>query len=51
MKRLLDRSFHSDLEAQLEAEVVAQETAGLTADHREGVLAFFEKRPAHFQGK
>jgi 2-(1,2-epoxy-1,2-dihydrophenyl)acetyl-CoA isomerase len=51
MKRLLYRSFSSNLEAQLEAEALAQETAALTVDHREGVLAFFEKRPAHFQGK
>jgi 2-(1,2-epoxy-1,2-dihydrophenyl)acetyl-CoA isomerase len=51
MKGLLYRSFHSDLDTQLEAEALAQETAGLTADHREGVMAFFEKRPASFQGK
>jgi 2-(1,2-epoxy-1,2-dihydrophenyl)acetyl-CoA isomerase len=50
-KRLLYRALSSDLEAQLEAEAFAQETAGLTADHREGVRAFFEKRPANFQGK
>jgi 2-(1,2-epoxy-1,2-dihydrophenyl)acetyl-CoA isomerase len=51
MKRLLYRSFDSDLDTQLEAEAVAQEAAGATADHREGVMAFFEKRSARFQGK
>ena len=50
-KRLLYQSLNSDLESQLEAEAVAQETAGLTADHREGVRAFFEKRAPNFQGK
>jgi 2-(1,2-epoxy-1,2-dihydrophenyl)acetyl-CoA isomerase len=50
-KRLLLRSFNSTLEAQLEQEALAQETAGMTADHREGVRAFFEKRAANFQGK
>lgn len=51
MKGLLYRSFDSDLDRQLEAEAIAQETAGLTADHREGVLAFFEKRAPLFEGK
>jgi 2-(1,2-epoxy-1,2-dihydrophenyl)acetyl-CoA isomerase len=50
-KRLLNRAASSDLSAQLEAEAFLQETAALTADHREGVLAFFEKRPPKFQGK
>jgi 2-(1,2-epoxy-1,2-dihydrophenyl)acetyl-CoA isomerase len=50
-KRLIYRSFNQDLEAQLEAEAFAQDTAGSTADHREGVLAFFDKRPPSFQGK
>jgi 2-(1,2-epoxy-1,2-dihydrophenyl)acetyl-CoA isomerase len=50
-KRLLYQSMNSNLEAQLEAEARAQEIAGLTADHREGVRAFFEKRPPQFQGK
>jgi 2-(1,2-epoxy-1,2-dihydrophenyl)acetyl-CoA isomerase len=50
-KRLLDQSLTSTLESQLEAEAVAQEAAGLTADHREGVTAFFEKRSPRFQGK
>jgi 2-(1,2-epoxy-1,2-dihydrophenyl)acetyl-CoA isomerase len=51
MKRLLYRSHNSDLDAMLEAEAMAQETAALTADHREGVAAFFEKRPSNFQGQ
>jgi 2-(1,2-epoxy-1,2-dihydrophenyl)acetyl-CoA isomerase len=51
MKGLLYESFHSDLESQLEAEALAQETAGASVDHREGVRAFFEKRPPNFQGK
>ncbi|HLJ93655.1 MAG TPA: enoyl-CoA hydratase-related protein [Gemmataceae bacterium] len=51
MKGLLYRSFGSDLDAQLEAEAQVQEVAGLTADHREGVLAFFEKRPPNFRGQ
>jgi 2-(1,2-epoxy-1,2-dihydrophenyl)acetyl-CoA isomerase len=50
MKRLLYDSFHSDLNRQLEAEALAQEIAGATADHREGVRAFFEKRPPSFRG-
>src|SRR5262249_46563285 len=50
-KRLLYRSFQSELETQLEAEGFAQETAGQTTDHREGVMAFLEKRPPKFQGK
>lgn len=50
-KRLLYQSLSSDLDAMLEAEAVAQEAAALSADHREGVLAFFEKRTPKFQGK
>lgn len=50
-KRLLYQSLGSNLDAMLEAEAFAQETAALTADHREGVLAFFEKRTPTFQGK
>ena len=50
-KRLLNQSLQNDLNAQLEAEAYDQETAGKTADHHEGVVAFLEKRKPSFQGK
>lgn len=50
-KRLLNQSLQNDLNAQLEAEAYDQETAGKTADHHEGVVAFLEKRKPNFQGK
>ena len=49
-KRLLNQSFDNDLGAQLEAEAFAQETAALTEDHYEGVVAFIEKRKPRFKG-
>ena len=36
---------------QLDSERVLQRDAGRTADHREGVAAFLEKRPARFTGR
>lgn len=50
-KRLLNQSFDNDLAEQLEAESFAQETAGRTEDHVEGVRAFIEKRKPQFTGK
>ncbi len=50
-KRLLNQSFENDLDAQLEAEAFAQETAGRTEDHFEGVSAFIEKRKPEFKGR
>jgi 2-(1,2-epoxy-1,2-dihydrophenyl)acetyl-CoA isomerase len=50
-KRLLNQAQTNDLDAQLEAEAYDQETAGKTADHYEGVVAFLEKRKPNFQGK
>ena len=50
-KRLLNRSFDNDLEDQLQAESFAQDTAGRTEDHFEGVSAFLEKRKPQFKGK
>lgn len=50
-KRLLNQSFDNDLTQQLEAEAFAQETAGQTKDHFEGVTAFLEKRKPTFTGE
>jgi len=49
-KRLLYQSFDNTLNEQLEAETYAQETAGMTSDHTEGVRAFIEKRKPDFKG-
>ncbi len=50
-KRLLNQSYENDLPQQLEAEAFAQETAGMTEDHSEGVRAFIEKRKPDFKGR
>ena len=50
-KRALNRSFEASLDAQLEDEAALQGIAGRTADHREGVAAFLEKRPPRFTGE
>jgi 2-(1,2-epoxy-1,2-dihydrophenyl)acetyl-CoA isomerase len=49
IKRGLNRSLSSDLGAMLEVEAQLQEIAGRTQDHREGVLAFLEKRKPSFK--
>jgi len=51
IKRLLNRSFDSDLQTQLEFEAAYQGLATSTSDMIEGVVSFLEKRDSNFQGK
>jgi 2-(1,2-epoxy-1,2-dihydrophenyl)acetyl-CoA isomerase len=51
LKRLIDQSLHSTLDAQLDAEREGFVRAAGTADFREGVSAFLERRQAHFTGE
>jgi 2-(1,2-epoxy-1,2-dihydrophenyl)acetyl-CoA isomerase len=50
-KWLIDRSFEHDLDAQLDAERAAFVHCTATADFREGVTAFVEKRRPAFRGR
>ncbi len=50
IKKMLNKSFHSDLETMLDYEAYCQEIAGNSADNKEGVQAFIEKRNPNFKG-
>lgn len=50
-KRALNHAWTAELEDQLEWEAFLQQAAGQTADHREGVAAFLEKRKPKFAGR
>ncbi len=50
-KRALLHNLQADLAFALEYEAMLQEIAGRTEDHREGLAAFFEKRPPRFGGR
>jgi 2-(1,2-epoxy-1,2-dihydrophenyl)acetyl-CoA isomerase len=50
IKEQLYRATESDLEAALALEGALQDRAINTADHREGVRAFLEKRPPRYTG-
>ena len=50
-KRLLNASYSNNLEQQLDMEDKCQTIAGNTADFKEGIEAFFEKRKPNFKGK
>jgi 2-(1,2-epoxy-1,2-dihydrophenyl)acetyl-CoA isomerase len=47
----MNRSFANDLDRQLEVEADAMQEAGRTADYREGVAAFLEKRKPAYRGE
>lgn len=50
MKKMLNKSFHSDLDTMLEYEAYCQKIAGDSTDYKEGVAAFNEKRKPNFTG-
>ena len=51
IKRMLNASFSNDLTTQLSLEADCQIESGRSSDFREGVAAFFEKRPPNFSGE
>src|SRR5438445_134283 len=51
VKRAIYASAGNSLEAQLDLERDLQRDAGFSADYREGVSAFMEKRAPRYQGK
>jgi 2-(1,2-epoxy-1,2-dihydrophenyl)acetyl-CoA isomerase len=51
IKEALNRSLENGLNAQLDVERDFQRLAAASADFREGVAAFLEKRPAKFSGR
>ena len=50
-KRAMRRALDAGLSETLAYEAQLQQIAGETADHKEGVAAFLEKRPARFEGR
>lgn len=50
-KRLLRESQHQSLESLLELSAAMQALAHHTADHREALTAFGEKRPGEYEGR
>jgi len=51
MKEMMNRSMETDLASFLRIEGEMQDVAIQTADHREGVAAFLQKRPPKYSGK
>ncbi len=51
IKKMLNATFSNTLSEQLELEHACQIESGKSADFKEGVAAFFEKRPPNFAGK
>lgn len=51
MKQSINQIAYSGLDAAIDQEVMHQIQMAQTADFKEGVTAFMQKRPANFQGK
>lgn len=51
IKKMLNKAYNSNLQEMLQQEYYGQEIAGRSADYKEGVTAFIEKRKPNFQGK
>ena len=51
IKRLVHKSLHTDLAESMRLAGPAQNIARRTADHKEGVQAFVEKRQPRYIGK
>ncbi|THJ31570.1 enoyl-CoA hydratase [Lampropedia aestuarii] len=51
LKRLVRRALHNDLSNHLQAEAEGFVRCAATADFKEGITAFLDKRPAQFQGQ
>ena len=50
-KRAMNKAFQVGLDEALDYEAHMQEVAGRSADYKEGVAAFLEKRPPQFTGQ
>jgi 2-(1,2-epoxy-1,2-dihydrophenyl)acetyl-CoA isomerase len=50
IKRTMNKALTSNLDSLLDYEAIIQQAASETEDHKEGVKAFLEKRPARFLG-
>ena len=51
MKENLNRALHTDVWTAMDMEADRMWRTGMTADHKEAVQAFVEKRPPTFQGR
>lgn len=51
MKRVMNQSYQSTLEEMLELEAINQDMLSRSADAREGIMSFLQKRKPDYQGK